>query len=41
MDKNGDGVINDVSDISSEYFTTGAKNGLAANDNSKKTKLAA
>ncbi len=30
MDKNGDGVINDVSEIFSEYFTTGAKNGLAA-----------
>ncbi len=30
MDKNGDGVINDVSEIFSEYFTSGAKNGLEA-----------
>lgn len=29
-DKSGDGVINDVSEIFSEYFTTGAKNGLEA-----------
>jgi Ca2+-binding RTX toxin-like protein/LysM repeat protein len=30
MDKNGDGVVNDVSEIFSEYFTSGAKNGLEA-----------
>ncbi len=30
LDKNGDGVINDVSEMFSEYFTSGAKNGLAA-----------